>query len=93
MCHCGCAGCTSAKRFTPGVLKRLLPETVPMPATGSVDWLNRNIGKIGHHFTRALVTIVKTHLEAERVALEAGNHDLIDRHAQDAFLEYVRRTP
>jgi hypothetical protein len=32
-------------------------------------------------------------MEAEQVALEAGNHDLINRHAQEALQEFVKRTP
>jgi hypothetical protein len=81
------------KRFTPAVLQRPLPETEPAPTTGSVDWLIRDAGKIGRHFTRALLRIIKTHLEAEQVALEAGNYDLINRRAQEALLEFVKKTP
>ena len=81
------------KQFTPAVLQRPLPETEPTPTTRSVDWLIRDAGKIGRHFTRSLLRIIKTHLEAEQVALEAGNYDLINRRAQEALLEFVKKTP
>jgi hypothetical protein len=79
--------------FTPGVLRRHIPESEPVPATGSADWLIRDVGKIGRHFTRALLKIIKDHLEAEQVALEAENHNLIDRHAQEALKEFVKNSP
>jgi hypothetical protein len=67
------------KRFTPAVLQRPLPETEPAPTTRSVDWIIRDAGKIGRHFTRALLGIIETHLEAEQVALDADNLDRINR--------------
>ncbi|MBP7693410.1 MAG: hypothetical protein KA764_15920 [Anaerolineales bacterium] len=79
--------------FTPAVLRRPLPETVPVPAAGSADWLIREVGKIGRHFTRALLEIIRTHLAAERVALEARNYEQIYQHAQEALREYVEDTP
>jgi len=81
------------KRLTPAVLQRPMPESEPTPTTRSVDWLIRDSGKVGRHFTRALLGIIKTHLEAEQVALDAGNLDLINRHAQEALLEFMSRTP
>jgi len=86
-------GVKTLQRYIPAVLRRPLPEGVPAPATGSADWLLRDVGKVGRHFTRALLSIIKAHLEEEKVALDAANHALIQRHAQDAILEYVRRTP
>jgi hypothetical protein len=81
------------RRFTPAVLQRPLPVTEPTPATRSVDWIIRDVGKIGRHFTRALLEIIRTHLKAEQVALEADNHDLINRRAQEALHEFVKKTP
>jgi hypothetical protein len=86
-------GARMLKRLTPAVLQRPLPESEPAPTTRSVDWLIRDAGKVGRHFTRALLRIIKTHLEAEQVTLEAGNHDRINRHAQEALQEFVKRTP
>ncbi len=86
-------GSRTLKRFTPAVLQRPMPESEPAPTTRSVDWLIRDSGKVGRHFTRALLGIIKTHLEAEQVALDADNLDLINRHAQDALLEFMSRTP
>jgi hypothetical protein len=77
----------------PPVLQRPLPANVPAPTTGSADWLIREIGKIGRHFTRALLEIIKVHLAAERVALEARNYALINQHAQDALREFIEKTP
>lgn len=81
------------EQFTPGTLRRYLPDSEPVPATGSADWLIRDVGKIGRHFTRALLNIIKAHLEAEQVALEASNRNLIDRHAQEALKEFVKNSP
>jgi len=81
------------ERLTPDVLRRPLPPQVPVPVTGSADWLIRDVGKVGRHFTRALLRIIKDHLEAERVALEPSNYALIDRRAQEALEEFVKRTP
>lgn len=78
-------------KSTPPVLQRPLPEAVPVPAAGSADWLIREVGKIGRHFTRALLEIIQAHLEAERVALE--NYELVQRHAEDALREYVEDNP
>lgn len=79
--------------FTPPILQRPLPASVPAPETGSADWLLRNVGKIGRHFTRALLDIIKAHLVAEQVALEARNYELIYQRAQDAFREFVEKLP
>ena len=86
-------GARALKRLTPAVLQRPMPKSVPTPTTRSVDWLIRDSGKVGRHFTRALLGIIKTHLEAEQVALDADNLDLINRHAQEALLEFMSRTP
>ena len=81
------------EKYTPGVLRRYLPGSEPVPVTGSADWFIRDVGKIGRHFTRALLSIIREHLEAEKVVLEALNHDLITRHAQEALTEFVKNNP
>ncbi len=86
-------GAPALRRFTPAVLQRPRPAAEPVPATGSADWLIREVGKVGRHFTRALLQIIRAHLEAERVALEADNPDLINRRAQEALRELVETTP
>jgi hypothetical protein len=79
--------------LTPAVLQRPLPANVPAPTTGSADWLIRGVGKIGRHVTRALLEIIKAHLAAERVALEAKNYEIINQQAQNALREYIEKTP
>jgi hypothetical protein len=81
------------KRLTPPVLQRPLPAPDLVPAPRSVDWLIRDSGKVGRHFTRALLGIIKDHLAAERVELNIGNHDLINRYARAALEEFVRNRP
>lgn len=81
------------KEFTPPVLRRPLPESESCPETGSVDWLIRDVGKIGRHFTRALLTIIKAHLKEEQVALDARNYERIHREAQEALQEFVKKAP
>jgi hypothetical protein len=81
------------KRLTPPVLQRPLPAMNLVPSPRSVDWLIRDSGKVGRHFTRALLEIIKTHLRSEQVALETGNYELINRGAQDALDDYVHKTP
>jgi hypothetical protein len=80
------------RSFTPPVLQRPLPDYEPVPETGSVDWLIRDVGKVGRHFTRALLSIIKAHLVEEKVALEAANYERIAREAQEALQEFVRKT-
>jgi hypothetical protein len=86
-------GARLLQSLTPAVLQRPLPDAEPVPVTGSADWLIRDIGKIGRHFTRAMLSIVRAHLEEEKVALEASNYQAIHREAQDALREYVSREP
>ena len=81
------------KRLTPPVLQRPLPPSEPAPTTRSVDWIIRDTGKVGRHFTRALLEIIKAHLKAEQVALAGDNYDLINHQAQEALQEFVKRTP
>jgi hypothetical protein len=81
------------KHLTPPVLQRPLPAMDLVPSPRSVDWLIRDSGKVGRHFTRALLEIIRSHLEAEQVVLEAGNYDAINRHAQDALEDFVHKTP
>ncbi|HVM72328.1 MAG TPA: hypothetical protein VMT91_11265 [Anaerolineales bacterium] len=79
--------------LTPPVLKRPLPAEVPVPLTGSVDWLIREVGKVGRHVTRALLEIIKAHLAAERISLEARNYALINQQAVEALREYIEKNP
>jgi hypothetical protein len=79
--------------FIPPVLQRPLPANTPAPKTGSADWLIREVGKIGRHFTRALLEIIKAHLAAEQVALETKNYDRINQEAREALREYIEKTP
>lgn len=81
------------QKYTPPVLIRPLPENIPAPSTRSVDWLIRDAGKIGRHFTRALLSIIKKHLEDQQVELEVANYQMINRRAQDALKEYMQNTP
>jgi hypothetical protein len=81
------------QRFIPPVLRRPLPPNVSVPTPGSADWLIREAGKVGRHFTRALLEIIKDHLIAEQVALDARNYIQINQHAQDALQDYVNKTP
>jgi hypothetical protein len=81
------------RKFVPPVLQHPRPANVPVPETGSADWLIREVGKIGRHFTRALLGIIKAHLAAERVALEPSNYELINQHAQEALQEFVASNP
>jgi hypothetical protein len=64
-----------------------------VPTIGSADWLIREVGKVGRHFTRALLEIIKEHLVAEQVALDSRNYALINQQAQEALQEYVHKTP
>lgn len=86
-------GAQLLRRLTPPVLRRPLPSMDLVPAPRSVDWFIRDAGKVGRHFTRALLEIIKTHLKAERVALEASNYENINRHAQDALEDFIHKTP
>ncbi len=81
------------RRLTPPVLQRPIPTPELVPSPRSVDWLIRESGKVGRHFTRALLGIIKTHLKVERVELAVGNYDLINRYAQEALEEFIKRTP
>lgn len=86
-------GARTLQRFIPPVLKRPLPENEPLPAIGSADWLIREVGKVGRHFTRALLKIVNDRLESEKINLEAKNYEMINRQAQEALKEFIERTP
>ena len=81
------------RKLTPAVLRYPLPENEPAPMTGSADWLIRVVGKIGRHFTRALLDIIKTHLETKKVAVNVHNYDYISNQAQEALRAFVERTP
>ncbi|MBN1537601.1 MAG: hypothetical protein JW908_12760 [Anaerolineales bacterium] len=86
-------GVRKFKRYIPEVLKRPISESEPLPVMGSEDWLIREVGKIGRHFTRALLKIINDRLEAEQIALEASNYALINKRAQEALREFIERTP
>lgn len=79
--------------LTPPILRRPLPEHVAPPATGSADWLLREVGKIGRHFTRALLDIIKKRLEAERLVLQAQDYERLYRQGIEALREFVNRLP
>jgi hypothetical protein len=81
------------RRLTPPVLRRPLPEHTPAPATGSTDWLIRDVGKVGRHFTRALLKIIEDRLISERIALETHNYELINERAREALDEFIRNLP
>jgi hypothetical protein len=81
------------KKLTPAVLQNPLPPNIPIPIAGSADWLIRYVGKIGRHFTRALLGIIKLRLETEAVALDTQNYDLITKHALEAMREYIENNP
>lgn len=86
-------GARKLQPFIPAVLKRPLAEKEPLPDMGSADWLLREVGKVGRHFTRALLKIINDRLEAEQIVLEAGNYELINQRAQEALKEFIERTP
>jgi hypothetical protein len=86
-------GARLLKRLTPPVLQRPLPTPELIPLPRSVDWLIRDSGKVGRHFTRALLEIIKAHLKAEQVELEASNYGLVNRYAQEALEDFVKKTP
>jgi hypothetical protein len=86
-------GAQMIKMFTPPVLQRPLPECENAPATGSVDWLIREVGKIGRQFTRALIDLIKERLEAEHISIEEKNFTLINQQANDALRDYIETKP
>jgi hypothetical protein len=79
--------------FTPPVLQRPLPINETVPLTGSADWLIREVGKVGRHFTRALLSMIKTHLEIEKLSLEVKNYHLIHQEALLVLKEFVEKLP
>lgn len=81
------------KKFIPPVLKRPLQEKTLVAATGSADWLIREVGKIGRHFTRALLEIIHDHLATEKIALDVRNYELINRAAHEILEDFIYRTP
>jgi hypothetical protein len=81
------------RALTPSILKNPLPELEFAPVTGSADWLLRVVGKIGRHFTRALLDIIMKHLQEEKVALDAKNALMVNLRAQEALREFVERNP
>ncbi|MEW6401946.1 MAG: hypothetical protein AB1649_09110 [Chloroflexota bacterium] len=86
-------GTRELQRFIPPVLQRPLPPTLSVATPGSADWLIHEVGKVGRHFTRALLEIIKDHLAAEQVEMDVRNYAQINQHAQDALQEYVGKTP
>ncbi len=61
--------------------------------TGSADWLVRVVGKVGRHFTRALLDIIVKHMEAERIHPHARDYDRINYEALDALRSFNERNP
>jgi hypothetical protein len=80
-------------RFTPLVLRRPLPAGVALPPIGSVDWLLREGNKIGRHFTRALLHMVKERIEKERISLEVKNYELINKQAMLVWEDFIKKLP
>lgn len=81
------------RNLTPPILQNPLPEDEMAPATGSADWLLRVIGKVGRHFTRALLDIIVRHLETERIPPSHQNFDQINYEAQDALRSFDESHP
>lgn len=79
--------------FTPSVLQRPLPVNVNVPEIGSADWLIREVEKVGRHFTRALLSKIKAHLETEKLSLEVKNYHLIHQQALLVLKEFVEKLP
>lgn len=80
-------------RYTPPILQRPLPPDMTVPPTGSVDWLLREGGKVGRHFTRALLHLVKERLEKEKISLEVKNYELIRKQALLMWEDFIRKFP
>lgn len=81
------------QHLIPPVLRRPLPEAVEPPETGSADWLVREVGKVGRHFTRALLDIITIRLDKEQLDLDAQNYELINLTAQEALRAFIERLP
>ncbi len=81
------------KELTPAVLQNPLPFDEPAPVTGSADWLLRVVGKIGRHFTRAMLEIINRHLEEERIHPSSHDFDRINYEAQEALRLFDERNP
>ncbi len=80
-------------RYTPPILQRPLPSGLAVPATGTADWLLREGGKVGRHFTRALLHLVKERMDQEKISLEVKNYERIAREAQQLWEDFVRKLP
>jgi hypothetical protein len=80
-------------RLTPPVLQNPLPQDELAPVTGSEDWLLRVVGKVGRHFTRALLDIIASHLEAERIHPSPQNFEQINYEAHEALRGFIEGTP
>jgi hypothetical protein len=81
------------RSLTPRILQHPLPEDLTAPLTGSADWLLRVVGKIGRHFTRALLDILLKHLASRRILPGLKEYDLINYESQRAFRLFVESTP
>ncbi|MBE0699906.1 MAG: hypothetical protein IH586_23520, partial [Anaerolineaceae bacterium] len=81
------------RSLTAPVLQNPLPEDEMAPVTGSADWLVRVVGKVGRHFTRALLDIIVEHLKNDRVYLDSQDYEKINFEAHDALRSYIERTP
>lgn len=81
------------QQYIPQVLRRPMGEQDLTPATGSVDWLLREGGKVGKHVTRALLELIRTHLEEERLAMDMLNYERINQASHEILKEYIGKTP
>ena len=83
------------RHATPPILQNPLPEQLMPPPTGSTDWLIRMVGKIGRHFTRALLETIVNRLEDQRRHPQhsAAYFDQIDAEIQEAVHWYIDNKP
>jgi hypothetical protein len=81
------------RSLTPHVLQNPLPIDENASATGSVDWLLRKVGKVGRHFTRAVLYIIVRHLEEELVHQGSQDYDRINYESQHALKAFIESNP
>jgi hypothetical protein len=80
-------------RYTAPELRRPLPPDMPVPPTGSVDWLLREVGKVGRHFTRAILHMVQERLAEEQISPDAKNYREITEQAMLIWQDHVEKLP
>jgi hypothetical protein len=81
------------RSMTPPVLRNPLPEKEEVPVTGSVDWMLRVVGKVGRHFTRALLEIILRHLAVEQIHHSPGYYNHINYESQHALRSFIESNP